>query len=56
MTSLRYDSEGHLEALIQWKGLPVHESSWLRVRDVHKDFPEFELEDKLSLIGGGGGY
>ena len=54
MTSLRYDSEGHLEALIQWKGLPVHESSWLRVRDVHKDFSEFELEDKLSLIGGGG--
>ncbi|XP_048604728.1 uncharacterized protein LOC125582201 [Brassica napus] len=54
ITSLRYDSEGHLEALIQWKGLPEHESSWLRVRDVHRDFPEFELEDKLSLIVGGG--
>lgn len=48
----RYDEEGHLEALIHWKGLPTHERSWMRVRDVAREFPSFELEDKLKLIGG----
>lgn len=26
MQSTRYDAEGHLDALVQWKGLSVHES------------------------------
>lgn len=51
--STRYDAEGHLEALIKWKGLPLHENAWIRVKDIAREFPSFELEDKLSLIEGG---
>ena len=36
----RYDAEGHLEALVQWKGLPTHEKTWLRVRDIAR-LPHF---------------
>ena len=53
LQSVRYDAEGHLEALIKWKGLPIHENAWMRVRDIAREFPYFELEDKLSLIEGG---
>ena len=53
LASYRYDDEGFLEVSVQWKGLPVHEISWMRVKDLKRDFPEFELEDKLGLIGGG---
>ncbi|CAA7021634.1 unnamed protein product [Microthlaspi erraticum] len=43
----RYDSEGHLEVLVQWTGLPAHENSWMRIQDLKHQFPEFALEDKL---------
>ena len=49
----RYDAEGHLEALVHWKGLPDHEDAWLRVKDIAREYPSFELEDKLSLTEGG---
>lgn len=52
LAGYRYDDEGHLEVSVQWKGLPIHETSWMRAREVKRDFPEFELEDKLGLIGG----
>ncbi|KAL0652064.1 hypothetical protein Bca4012_094755 [Brassica carinata] len=32
MQSTRYDAEGHLDALVQWKGLSVHE------RDIDKSW------------------
>ncbi|CAA7021556.1 unnamed protein product [Microthlaspi erraticum] len=48
----RYDSEGHLEVLVQWTGLPAHENSWLRIQDLKHQFPEFALEDKLVLKKG----
>lgn len=53
LVSSRYDEEGHLEVLVHWKGLPDHERSWLRVKDIKKEFPEFELEDKLNVTEGG---
>lgn len=34
------------------------ESAWIKVKVIARDYPEFELEDKLSLTGwgeGGGG-
>lgn len=37
-----------MEALIQWKGLPGYEQSWLRVRDLVMQFPDFKLEGKLD--------
>lgn len=48
----RYDAEGPLEAVVQWKGLPIHESAWITVKAIARDYPNFELEDKLSLTRG----
>ncbi|CAA7031808.1 unnamed protein product [Microthlaspi erraticum] len=47
----RYDMGGHLEGLVQWKGLPEHEKTWVRASDLLKEFPE--LEDKLLVDEGG---
>lgn len=30
----RYDAENHLEALIQWKGLPDQDNTWLQMKDI----------------------
>lgn len=45
----RYDREGHLEVLVQWKNLPDHETSWMRLKEFKSQFPSFELEGKLDL-------
>lgn len=50
----KYDAQGQLEILLQWKGLPSHESSWMLASEVDKLYEDFELEDKLRVIGGGG--
>lgn len=50
----RYDEEGYLEALIQGRGLPVHDRSWIRVKDLCKEFSQFEFVDKLNVIRGRG--
>lgn len=39
--STHYDAEGHLEAWVQWKDLPVHENAWIRVKDIVRDYPTF---------------
>lgn len=31
---IRYDEDGHLELLIQWRHLPTHETSWLRAEEL----------------------
>ena len=49
----RYDEDGHLEVLVQWKNLPVHENSWMRVSALKHQFPDFPLGDKLVLLNGG---
>lgn len=45
----RYDQEGFLEALIKWKHLRQHESSWMKVSELKHRFPSFSLEDKVRL-------
>ena len=41
-----------LEVLIQWKGLPPLEATWEPYSHISQQFPEFHLEDKVSLLGG----
>lgn len=48
----RYDQEGHLEILLKWRGLPDHESSWVRMSEAVMTFPAAKLEDKLKLCSG----
>lgn len=33
-----YTENGHLEALVAWRGLPKHESSWMLVREAAISF------------------
>ncbi|KAL8114587.1 hypothetical protein AgCh_021450 [Apium graveolens] len=35
-----------LEALIQWKGLPIEEAIWEDISIISHQFPDFHLEDK----------
>lgn len=39
-----YDSEGHLKALVNWKGLPGYEQSWFRVKDLALQFPVSRIQ------------
>jgi len=40
------------EILVQWKGLPTTESTWEPLVSFTKQFPKFNLEDKLDLLRG----
>ena len=40
------------EVLVQWKGLAATESTWESLVSFAKQFPKFELEDKLGLLWG----
>ncbi|EXB28923.1 Cleavage stimulation factor subunit 1 [Morus notabilis] len=44
---------GQLEVLLQWRHLPDYESSWELFDVIQQQFPEFHLEDKVTLLGGG---
>lgn len=48
-----YDAEGNLEVLIQWFGLPSHETSWVKMCEAIRSFPDAKLQDKLILCSGG---
>jgi len=37
---------------VQWKGLPATESTWEPLVSFAKQFPKFNLEDKLDLLRG----
>ena len=43
-----------MEVLIRWKHLPDYEASWESAARVQDSFPEFHLEDKVAVKGGGG--
>lgn len=49
----RYNNEGVLDVLIQWMDQPQHESTWIIAKDFSNQYPDFKLEDKLRLNGGG---
>lgn len=42
------------EVLLKWKHLPYFEAIWEDMDTIHARFPSFHLEDKVSLLGGGG--
>lgn len=42
-----------MEALIKWKGSPAFDSTWEDFENIQGMFPEFDLEDKISLLGRG---
>ena len=48
----RYNQEGKLEALVVWRGLPPHETSWENLKELQRQFPLLSLEDKLVVEGG----
>lgn len=35
----RYNADGDLEVLVQWTNLPLHEQSWMRIKDLPAQFP-----------------
>lgn len=39
----------HLEILVQWKGLPAFEATWEPYEVLQKQFPAFNLKDKVTL-------
>lgn len=49
----REDKQGYLEVLVKWKDLPQHECTWELAANIQDNFPDFQLEDKLVLLGGG---
>jgi hypothetical protein len=52
VTKSRID-RGKQEILVQWKGLVAADGTWMTLEDFHKVYPSFQLEDELSLQGGG---
>jgi len=45
-------ARGHLEFLVQWKGAPATETSWVNRDEFQRLFPKFQLEDELLLQEG----
>ncbi|KAJ4821432.1 polyprotein [Rhynchospora pubera] len=42
-----------VQALIQWSTQTEEDASWIDYDELRRDFPDFALEDKDSLMGGG---
>ena len=49
----RYNQEGKLEALVVWRRLHPHETSWENFKELQRQFPLLSLEDKLVVEEGG---
>ena len=47
------DPSGEADVLIGWQGLPDFEASWESAATIKRQFPSFNLEDKVALIQGG---
>lgn len=45
---------GDIEVLIKWTHLPNEDNTWEDFDLIQQTFPDFHLEDKVQLIGGGG--
>lgn len=42
-----------VEVLIKWKELPEIEATWEHFNNITQLFPDFHLEDKVTLLAGG---
>lgn len=43
------DISGQDEVVIKWKGLPDYDYSWEWKTVIHRQFPHFDLEDKVNF-------
>lgn len=50
---MRYNQKGTLEVLIKWQQLPSFENTWEEFDTLNEQLPNFHLEDKVRLWGGG---
>ena len=41
------------QVLIKWQSRPREEATWEDFLTIKEQFPDFQLEDKLTLLGGG---
>lgn len=41
---LKRGTEEHEQLLVQWRGNPIHEASWMDVAEFEAQFPEFSAE------------
>ncbi|KAL0548958.1 hypothetical protein IC582_013436 [Cucumis melo] len=47
----RRNKAGEWEVMIRWDGLSIHETTWESYVDIADKYPDFHLEDKVSLEG-----
>ncbi|KAA0038307.1 Retrotransposable element Tf2 protein type 3 [Cucumis melo var. makuwa] len=45
----RRNKAGEWEVMIRWDGLSIHEATWEQYADIVDKYPDFHLEDKVSL-------
>lgn len=46
------DDKHITHVLVQWEGLLSEDASWVSSQDLQKSYPDFDLEDKVSLKEG----
>jgi hypothetical protein len=46
-------ARGVHQVLVHWQGEPAKSASWEDLDEFHSKYPDFQLEDELSLEGGG---
>jgi hypothetical protein len=45
-------ARGRREVLVQWRGQPAAEATWIDLEELQKLYPDFQLEDELLVEGG----
>jgi hypothetical protein len=46
-------ARGQQELLVQWRGQPAAEATWMDHQEFQRLYPDFQLEDELLAKGGG---
>nr|DAD30441.1 TPA_asm: hypothetical protein HUJ06_009292 [Nelumbo nucifera] len=50
---IRINHHWQPQVLIKWATLPLEEATWEPLHHFRKQFPSFDLEDKVQLVGDG---